>query len=114
MRKLHFYDGVLPTFTVSGCERCCGRVPREDIIFVNQTEAPADRPSGRYCKVVLTVPRQQELGIMPQQNIAEYLMAIAALVQSAESNFADWYEKNPELMIKLTTLYCQDKVEEEA
>ena len=41
-------------------------------------------------------------------------MAVGAMVQSAESDFAAWYQNNKELMTKLTMLYCQDKTEEEA
>ena len=114
MRKLRFYDGVLPTFTISGCERCCHTVPEADLVFVTQTAAPEGRQNGRYCKVRLHMDADKELGIMPQQNIVEYLMAVGAMVQSAESDFAAWYQNNKELMTKLTMLYCQDKTEEEA
>lgn len=114
MRKLRFYDGVLPTFTISGCERCCHMVPKEDLVFVTQTDTPEGRNPGRYCKVRLHMDGDRELGFMPQQNIAEYLMAIGAMVQSAESDFITWYQNNKELMVKLTDLYCQDKTEEQA
>lgn len=114
MRKLRFYDGVLPTFTISGCERCCFTVPREELIFVTQTETPEGRKPGRYCRVRLHMDGDRELGIMPQQNIAEYLLAVGSMVQSAESDFTTWYQNNTELMEKLTALYCQDKTEEQA
>ena len=114
MRKLRFYDGVLPTFTISGCERCCHTVPKEDLVFVTQSETPEGRNPGRYCRVKLHMDADKDLGIMPQQNIAEYLMAIGAMVQSAESDFTTWYQNNKELMTKLTDLYCQDKTEEQA
>lgn len=114
MRKLHFYDGVLPTFTISGCERCCHAVPGEDLVFVTQTQTPENRKPGRYCRVRLHADGDRELGLMPQQNIAEYLMAVGAMVQSAESDFMTWYQNNRELMEKLTDLYCQDKTEEQS
>ena len=113
MRKLRFYDGVLPTFTISGCERCCHTVPDANLVFVTQSETPEGRKPGRYCRVKLHVDGNTELGIMPQQNIAEYLMAVGAMVQSAESDFTTWYQNNKELMVKLTGLYCQDKTEEQ-
>lgn len=114
MRKLRFYDGVLPTFSISGCDRCCHTVPREDLVFVTQTATPEGRKPGKYCQVKLYMDGGRPLGFMPQQNIAEYLMAIGAMVQSKESNFAAWYQDNKELMVKLTELYCQDKTEEQA
>lgn len=114
MRKLRLYDGVLPTFTISGCERCCHTVPKEDLVFVTQSETPEGRNPGRYCRVKLHMDADKDLGIMPQQNIAEYLMAVGAMVQSAESDFTTWYQSNKELMEKLTDLYCQDKTEEQA
>lgn len=114
IRRLRFFDGVLPTFTISGCERCCFTVPREELIFVTQTETPEERKPGRYCRVRLHMDGDRELGDMPQQNIAEYLMAIGALVQSKETDFKQWYAQNEELFEKLTALYCQDKTEEDA
>ena len=114
IRKLRFYDGVLPTFTVSGCERCCFTVPREELIFVTQTDTPEGRKPGRYCLVRLHMDGDREIGYMPQQNMAEYLVSLAALVQSKETDFTTWYGENRELFEKLTLLYCQDKTEEEA
>ena len=114
LRQLHFRDGVLPTFTVSGCERCCYTVPREELIFVTHTDTPEGRKSGRYCKVRLHMDGDKEFGFMPQQNMAEYLMSIGALVQSSGMDFKSWYAKNTEIFEKLTELNCQDKTEEEA
>lgn len=114
MRQLRFRDGVLPTFTVSGCERCCFTVPREDLIFVTQTDTPEGRKPGRYCKVRLHMDKDKEFGFMPQQNITEYLMSIGALVQSAGMDFKSWYAQNAAIFEKLTELNCQDKTEEEA
>ena len=48
---------------------------------------------------------------MPQQNMAEYLMSIGALVQSAGMDFKNWYARNTEIFEKLTELNCQDKEE---
>lgn len=114
IRKLRFYDGVLPTFTVSGCERCCYTVPREQLIFVTQTDTPEGRKPGRYCLVRLHMDGDREFGYMPQQNMTEYLVSLAALVQSKNTDFTTWYTENSELFEKLTLLYCQDKTEEEA
>lgn len=111
LRQLRFRDGVLPTFTVSGCERCCYTVPREELIFVTQTDTPEGRKPGRYCKVRLHMDGDKEFGFMPQQNMAEYLMSIGALVQSAGMDFKSWYVKNTEIFEKLTELNCQDKEE---
>ena len=105
LRQLRLHDRVLPSFTISGCPRCCFAVPKEDLIFITQTDVPQDLPAGRYCQVCLHADHDRNLGFISYKNIFPYLMALGSLVQSSGMDFSLWYEQNSEIMKRLTALY---------
>ena len=108
LHSLNLVENVLPTFTISGCERCCFTVPREELIFVTQTEVPEGRKQKRYHLIRLHLDNDQELGYIAKENIENYLIKLASLVQAENTDFKTWYEKNKKTFEEITQSYCKE------
>lgn len=106
LKKLRLKNSVLPTFTISGCGRCCFNIPKETLVFVNQPSKNIGDETLLSVSAHLHMDEKDiTLGILPQKNILPFLMAIGSLVQSADSDFYSWYHADPELINKIVGLY---------
>lgn len=112
IRKMNFADGVLPTFTFTGCYRACGWIPATDLRFLAREKEEGRQGLLFDVQFYGKEEKPEPLGVMPQKKISEYLIALGALAQSANQSFEDWYGQNPELLKKVTELYCQEDEEQ--
>lgn len=110
-KKEGFSDGILPKIHISGCTSSCGTHQTGVIGFHGGVKRIDDQPMPVFtlhfngCDLQGMERMGEQLGVILQKDIPEFLKALGQTVEKSGKTFEHWLKENPEGVLDLAQSY---------